>query len=225
MFRVSIVGDATEQIRGLSSGLIQQGFACSITANDEDAIKQIIGQAPDLVLVAEDRSTDALRMEDLVNRIKQRKYIPAIALISREILNSLDLTTNNIDDFVLNPWDATEVMARAKRVLRRTKLIDDEELIRCGDLMIDKATCEVSISGRLIELTFKEYELLIFLASNRGRVYTREVLLDKVWGYDYFGGDRTVDVHIRRLRSKIEDSNHTFIETVRNIGYRFKKEI
>ena len=74
----------------------------------------------------------------------------------------------------------------------------------------------------MIELTFKEYELLKFLASHQGRVYTREALLNKVWGYDYYGGDRTVDVHIRRLRSKIEDAKHTFIETVRNIGYRFK---
>ena len=71
-------------------------------------------------------------------------------------------------------------------------------------------------------LTFREYELLKFLAGNRGRVFTREALLNKVWGYDYYGGDRTVDVHIRRLRSKTEDSNHAFIETVRNIGYRFK---
>ena len=78
---------------------------------------------------------------------------------------------------------------------------------------------------KVVELTFKEYELLKFLASNRGRVYTREALLNKVWGYDYYGGDRTVDVHVRRLRSKIEDSKRTFIETVRNIGYRFIKEV
>ena len=77
--------------------------------------------------------------------------------------------------------------------------------------------------GRIVELTFKEYELLKLLASNSGRVYSREALLDQIWGYDYYGGDRTVDVHVRRLRSKIEDSTHTFIETVRNIGYRFKK--
>ncbi len=75
----------------------------------------------------------------------------------------------------------------------------------------------------MVELTFKEYELLKFLARDRGRVFTREALLNKVWGYDYFGGDRTVDVHVRRLRSKIELSGQTFIETVRNIGYRFKK--
>ena len=91
--------------------------------------------------------------------------------------------------------------------------------------MIDLAKREVTVDGKLVELTFKEYELLKFLASNRGRVYTREALLNRVWGYDYYGGDRTIDVHVRRLRSKIEDSKHSFIETVRNISYRFKKDV
>ena len=98
-------------------------------------------------------------------------------------------------------------------------------MIRAGDLVIDLANCEVRVEGKIVELTFKEYELLKFLAKDRGRVFTREALLNKVWGYDYFGGDRTVDVHVRRLRSKIELSGQTFIETVRNIGYRFKKDI
>ena len=88
--------------------------------------------------------------------------------------------------------------------------------------MIDLARCEVSVNDEPVLLTFKEYELLKFLASNKDRVFTRESLLNKVWGYDYYGGDRTVDVHIRRLRSKIEDSTHTFIETVRNVGYKFR---
>jgi two-component system alkaline phosphatase synthesis response regulator PhoP len=74
-------------------------------------------------------------------------------------------------------------------------------------------------------LTFREYQLLKFLASNKGKVFTREALLNKVWGWDYYGGDRTVDVHIRRLRSKIEDPTHTFIETVRNIGYRLRENL
>jgi two-component system alkaline phosphatase synthesis response regulator PhoP len=96
--------------------------------------------------------------------------------------------------------------------------------VRCGDLVIDLDNCEVTVAGRLITLTFKEYELLRFMAAIPGRVFTRDALLDEVWGHDYFGGDRTVDVHIRRLRSKIEDSTHTFIDTVRNIGYRFSKD-
>jgi DNA-binding response OmpR family regulator len=81
----------------------------------------------------------------------------------------------------------------------------------------------VAIEGKTLSLTFTEYELLAFLAANSGRVFTREALLNKIWGYDYYGGDRTVDVHIRRLRAKIEWGQHSFIETVRGVGYRFKK--
>ena len=129
-----------------------------------------------------------------------------------------------VDDFVAQPWEATEVATRMKQALWRLNKIDSKELIKCGDLVIDLGKCEVFLSGKSVVLTFKEYELLKFLASNKGRVFSRDSLLSKIWGYDYYGGDRTVDVHIRRLRSKIEVSSHIFIETVRNVGYRFKKE-
>ena len=88
--------------------------------------------------------------------------------------------------------------------------------------MIDQTRYEVTVSGHRVLLTFKEYELLRLLAQNPGRVFSREELLSRVWGYEYFGGTRTVDVHVRRLRSKVQDANHTFIETVWNVGYRFK---
>ena len=107
--------------------------------------------------------------------------------------------------------------------MRSTANSESSELIKCNGLTIDLATYEVTVHGSKVDLTFKEYELLNLLASNKGRVFTREAPLDKIWGYDYFGGDRKVDVHVRRLRSKIEDVNHIYIETVRNIGYKFIK--
>ncbi|MBI2979836.1 MAG: response regulator transcription factor [Chloroflexi bacterium] len=139
------------------------------------------------------------------------------------MLNSVN-GHQDIDDFLVEPYDITELLCRIKRLLNITADNDNDELIKCGDLTIDLARYEVSVGNRPVMLTFREYELLKFLAQNRGRVFSREALLTRVWDYDYFGGDRTVDVHIRRLRSKIEDSNHAFIETVRNIGYRFKKD-
>jgi DNA-binding response OmpR family regulator len=142
-------------------------------------------------------------------------------LSSPERLNGFDLS-NGIDDFVVKPCEATEVTSRIKRILTQKGGEENDDVVRCGDLVIDSIKCEVSLCGKPIMLTFKEYQLLRFLADNRGKVFTRDVLLDRVWGWDYYGGDRTVDVHIRRLRSKIEDSTHAFIETVRNIGYKFK---
>ncbi len=161
-------------------------------------------------------------MRELCQRLKFKRRLPIIALASEETLDSLDVEL--IDDFVITPYDVRELALRVKRLLKRAKSIDPSEVIKCGDLVIDLARCETSVGRRSVVLTFREYELLKFLAKSRGQVFTRQALLNKVWGYDYYGGDRTVDVHIRRLRSKIEDSGHSFIETVRNIGYRFCKD-
>jgi hypothetical protein len=132
-----------------------------------------------------------------------------------------ELPTLPIDDFAVHPANSEEVLARLSRLLA-LPTEEDGHVIRCNDLVIDISNYAVTLGGRPIDLTYKEYELLRFLATNPDRVFTREALLNRVWGYDYFGGSRTVDVHVRRLRSKIEDRAHTFIETVRNVGYRFR---
>ena len=124
------------------------------------------------------------------------------------------------DDFIVLPAAAGELRHRIERALYRRHGIDRENFVRCGVLTIDLANYRVTVAEEPVVLTFKEYELLRYLAMNAGRVSTREQLLNRVWGYDYFGGARTVDVHIRRIRSKIEIHGHTFIETVRNVGYR-----
>ncbi len=148
--------------------------------------------------------------------------IPVLALVPEKNLADFALTLG-VDDFLLLPPKTGELAARIRQVLRRTRGLDSKNLIRTGDLVIDLDRYEVSMGGRQVLLTFKEYELLRLLASNPGRVYSRELLLRRVWGYDYFGGTRTVDVHIRRLRSKIEDAQHSFIETIWNVGYRFRQ--
>ncbi len=221
MFSVFIIADESEMIKELQSGLASGGFVCSFTSDREKAIEQVVEQAPDLILVEMDGRSTTSGIRGLSRMIKSEKRLPIMALISEEMLNSPD-NDLDIDDFIIKPCDVRELVFRAKRLMQRANGRGTEELIECGDLVIDLAKCEVSIEDRLVMLTFKEYELLKFLASHRGRVFTREAVLNKVWGYDYYGGDRTVDVHVRRLRSKIEDSGHTFIETVRNIGYRFK---
>ena len=152
--------------------------------------------------------------------------------VSRE-LRLLELAGRHIlmglDDFTLLPADADELSARLKLLISRPQQegrgrSGGPGQIQLGDLWIDPTRYEVWVGQRQVALTFKEYELLRLLASEPGRVFTREVLLDRVWGYDYFGGTRTVDVHIRRLRSKVEDPEHTFIETVRNVGYRLRPD-
>ena len=220
MSRVFIIANESDPIRKLKTDLAQTGLDCVIVPDSNEVDGQIGRQSPDLLLLDADEATIDSPIWELVQKTRQERHIPIVALLPRERLNDFHLDSG-IDDFVVKPWEAIEVIARIGRILRQKGNIDSQDIIRCGDLVIDSAKCEVSLDGKPIILTFKEYQLLKFLASNKGKVFTREALLNKVWGWDYYGGDRTVDVHIRRLRSKIEDMNHSFIETIRNIGYRF----
>lgn len=225
MLRLLMIAQETETLAELRSEITRSGFACPIVPRGEGLAEEIADHRPDLVLAEIDGKLSNTEIRELVREMKQASPLPVMALVTGETLASLNgqLNIAEIDDFVTSPYDARELTLRIKRLLERARKIDSGELIKCDGLLIDLAKCEVSVAGRIVELTFKEYELLKLLAADSGRVYTREALLNQVWGYDYYGGDRTVDVHVRRLRSKIEDSSHTFIETVRNIGYRFKK--
>lgn len=129
-----------------------------------------------------------------------------------------------IDDFVILGSSPAELARRIERALWRKHGVDTENYVRCGALSLDLSNYRVTVDNEPLVMTFKEYELLRFLAMNAGRVFTREQLLNRVWGYDYFGGARTVDVHIRRIRAKVEIHGHAFIETVRNVGYRLVAE-
>ena len=120
------------------------------------------------------------------------------------------------------PTTNFELLTRVKKLITKPDIISDPNLINVRGLSINKSTYEVTVHNQRIPLRFKEYEMLLLMATNVGKVYSREDLLSQIWGYDYFGGIRTVDVHIRRLRSKIEDGENIFIETVWNVGYRFK---
>jgi DNA-binding response OmpR family regulator len=129
-----------------------------------------------------------------------------------------------VDDVVLNTAGPAEVEARLRLAIGRLASIgndDGPDEIRSGDLVIDEATYTAKVRSRFLDLTFKEFELLKFLAQHPGRVFTRAQLLQEVWGYDYFGGTRTVDVHVRRLRAKLGSEHEALIGTVRNVGYRF----
>jgi two-component system alkaline phosphatase synthesis response regulator PhoP len=221
MFRVLIVADSSERVGALSLGLAEKGFLCSIASPEDGRLKDVGTLSVDLVVIAVDGAAPGSEMRNLPQRLKEKTRLPVVTLLSNESLDVLDSTVD-VDDFVMGPWDTSEVTARIRRILHRRPDADNQDLVRCGDLAIDLAKCEVAFRGRLVELTFKEYELLKFLLSNKGRVFSREALLNSVWGYDYYGGDRTVDVHIRRLRSKLDESE--CIETVRNIGYRFRDE-
>jgi two-component system alkaline phosphatase synthesis response regulator PhoP len=222
MERVLIITADTMATDTLRREIVRGGYDCASAACD-DAQNVTEKRAPHLIIVDNSLRFDNNAMELTVN-LKKQKKMQVIALVTADDLTEID-EYDEIDDFIIYPCDNTELLLRIKRLLRQTGEVDNEEKIQRNGLTIDLVTCEVTVDGRKADLTYKEYELLKLMASSPGRVFTREALLDKIWGYDYYGGDRTVDVHMRRLRSKIEDANHTYIETVRNIGYRFTKGV
>ena len=224
MSQLLMIVRENEDLAELASALARDGFACKIIPHNNGLAREITTHRPDLVLVELDGYATNASIKELLQWSNQEGSLPVIALVPGNRLDGIE-SDLGVDDFITSPNDSRELALRIRRLLaRRASNRDSSELIECDGLVIDRDKCEVAVDGRTVELTFREYELLCFLASNRGRVYTREALLDRVWGYDYYGGDRTVDVHIRRLRSKIEDATRTFIETVRNIGYRFKRK-
>ena len=149
--------------------------------------------------------------------------LPVLVILPAFDTRDLDVSLGNID-FYFPPFHAEEFAVRIGLLVARSGGNDSDNVVQQGEIRIDQERYEVTVSGRKVALTFKEYELLRVLASNPGHVYSREALLQTVWAYDYYGGTRTVDVHIRRLRSKINDVEHRFIETVWNVGYRFRTD-
>ena len=165
-------------------------------------------------------SADLEETKQLVESPMRPQRAPLLLLVRADQLPSIDPALP-VDDFAILPLAADELKLRLRRAIYRKTGADSANVLRSEDLVVDLANYKVFVADQPVSLTFKEFELLRFLMTNRGKVFTREALLNRVWGYEYFGGARTVDVHIRRLRAKIEMGTTVFIETVRNVGYRF----
>lgn len=220
--QVLVLSNAEGANREIAAALSQAGFGFSVAAIDR-ADEAVTENPPDLIILD-------LTCQEVAAAVKtfqeatEGMSIPALAVLPRARLDEMTPILA-VSDFITSPLDTHELTLRIRRLTRNKNGVEENGFIRAGELVIDLAKADVIIGGRRVDLTFREYVLLCFFASNPGRVFTREALLNKVWGYDYYGGDRTVDVHIRRLRSKIETDKLSFIETVRNIGYRFRSDL
>ena len=212
--------EATEELQSLAASLEEASIHVSTCSLREAAEHLEKGDLVDALLLSLIDEPDPVEVRDLLRADRLSPRSAVLAILRPEQLGALDPMLP-LDDFVVLPAATEEVIARIQRAIQARSDDQDTNQIHCGDLTIDQDGYKAFVGNRTIELTYKEYELLRFLALNQDKVCTREMLLSRVWGYDFYGGGRTVDVHIRRLRSKIEDRGHTFIETVRNVGYRF----
>ena len=183
-------------------------------------------EAPDNDLIMIDGRRELAQARDLCRLIRTTGSDEPVLLIVTEGGLSVVTADWGMDDVLLETAGPAEIDARIRVAIGRLAArhdADDPEahIIRSGEVVVDEATYTAKLGGRVLDLTFKEFELLKYLVQHPGRVFTRDQLLQEVWGYDYFGGTRTVDVHVRRLRAKLGNDNEALIGTVRNVGYRF----
>lgn len=206
-----------------------EGYRTICFENGEDMFKNISKETPSIFLLdLMLPGIDGMEICRLLRRNPLYLDIPIIILTAKS--DELDKVVGlelGADDYITKPFSTRELLARIRAVLRRYTTNNDvalsENVYTHKNLKLDCIKHEVCKNSQSIEMTYKEFELLKYLMQNKGNVITREILLDKIWGYDYIGETRTVDVHVRYLRQKIEedDSNPTYIQTVRGIGYRF----
>ncbi|MCR4943419.1 MAG: response regulator transcription factor [Clostridium sp.] len=225
--KVLIVDDEEHIIELIKFNLESQGYEIITANNGIDAVKITKGERPDIVLL--DLMLPGMDGYDVCKAIKGDKEIsktPIIMLTAKgeEFDKVLGLELG-ADDYMTKPFSIRELQARVKAVLRRSaKVLDsDSQKFKCEGLTVDFERHEVFVRDKKVEFTLKEFELLEILIKNKGRILQRENLLEKIWGYEYIGETRTIDVHIRYIRKKIEedDKNPRFIETIRGMGYRF----
>ena len=172
------------------------------------------------VVVCEDDPEGAFGLCRALRR-RDTSVVPVLLLVTGAELGELELREDLFDDFCLSPFHPREVEARLRHLFWRTGRGARPEIVEYGDLMLNLETYQAGLAGSPLDLTYMEYELLKFFTTHPGKVFTREQLLSRVWGYEYYGGARTVDVHVRRLRAKLGEEHAGWIQTVRSVGYRF----
>ncbi len=228
--RILVVDDEPNIVNVLRSNLEREGYKVLAAYDGEEALRVTLSRKPDLILL--DCMLPGLDGFDVCKRIRQESTVPIIMLTakSEEIDKVLGLELG-ADDYITKPFSVREVLARVKAQLRRVSIQEErmgqpQAIIRIGGIVIDQNAYQVTLDGQAIDLTLREYELVRFLASHAGQVFTREELLENVWDYEYYGDVRTVDVTVRRAREKIEPDPERFryILTKRGVGYYFSRD-
>lgn len=187
---------------------------------DYNSIENVRHENFSVIAVDVDLFNDIDTMQFYLSKIRKKfKSLPILLILRETDLDVMDLEWF-FDDFTLFPFRGLELSTRIQRILWDRNLIDDVNIISVGKLKINLKEYSVYLNNKKLDFTYKEFELLRFLVQSRDIVFSRKELLNKIWGVDYIGGTRTVDVHIRRLRSKLGDEFNSIIETVRNVGYR-----
>lgn len=223
---ILIVDDEPLMVKGLKYSLEQDGYKIDTAYDGSEALKKALDNSYDLIIL--DLMLPGIDGLEVCQKIREKSQVPIIMLTAKgEDINKILGLEYGADDYLTKPFNILELKARIKAILRRvvareTKIGD--QVIKVDNFTINTLGRKVTVRGKEINLTAKEFDLLLLLASNPGKVFSREELLEVIWGYEYFGDLRTVDVHIRRLREKIEknSSQPEYILTKWGVGYYFR---
>ena len=229
MNTVLVVEDEENLLEALRYNLEREGYAVNTAIDGEQALLSARDSAPDLVIL--DVMLPQLDGFEICRILRRRSDVPILMLTARgEEIDRVVGLELGADDYVTKPFSIRELMARVRNLLRRSHRAPSAaadaspgDILRSGDLEIDSVSHIVRLNGELLELKPREFDLLALLAKNKARAFTRDQILERLWGHDYYGDSRTVDVHIRWLREKIEPqpSKPVRIVTIRGVGYRF----
>ena len=228
---VLVVEDEESFVEALQIGLTREGFDVTVARDGQEALELFDANPPDLVLL--DVMLPKMSGIDVCRQLRQRSQLPIVMVTAKssEIDTVVGLEVG-ADDYVTKPYRLRELVARMRAALRRVSgdstgeiVLDEAEALVVGDVSLDVAQHVVTIRGDVVPMPLKEFEVLRLLLSNVGRVMTREMLIDRVWGADYVGDTKTLDVHIKRLRAKVEDDPAvpTRIVTIRGLGYKYDR--
>jgi two-component system, OmpR family, response regulator RegX3 len=222
--RIMVVEDEESFSDALSFMLRKEGFAVSVATTGPDALAQFEREPSDLVLL--DLMLPGMSGTDVCRTIRAKSRVPIIMVTAKdsEIDKVLGLELG-ADDYVTKPFSSRELVARIRAVLRRNvDDIEDSPVVEAGPVRIDPERHQVLVEGQLVSMPLKEFDLLEYLVRNAGRVLTRGQLIDRIWGSDYVGDTKTLDVHVKRLRAKVEPdpANPVHLLTVRGLGYKFE---
>ena len=218
--RILVVDDEEHIVNFLRMGLTYEGFAVATAGDGEQALEQVERFHPHLVIL--DLMLPGMDGLELAERLRQDPELLIIMLTARDqVADRVTGLRLGADDYMVKPFDFEELLARIEAVTRR-RMPAQSEVLRAGPITLDQARRVVNVDGSPVDLTLKEYELLRLFLIHPGRVLPRQLILDRVWGYDFYGGENNVQVYIGYLRRKLGDDGHRLIETVRGVGYRLR---
>jgi two-component system, OmpR family, response regulator RegX3 len=235
-YRILLVEDEESFIEALSIGLGREGFEVHVARDGEEALDVFARVSPDLILL--DMMLPKMSGIDVCRQIRRTSTVPIVMVTARDSeIDTVVALEVGVDDYVNKPYRLRELVARIRAVLRRQQMTagpaDDGgeaivtdpsiDVFRSGDVIVDADRHEVVVREAVVPMPLKEFDLLLLLVANAGRALARDTIIDRVWGADYYGDTKTLDVHIKRLRSKVEvdPANPTRIQTIRGFGYKF----